>query len=106
NLSLFNSTSKISYTISGTMKSNAGWEPYIGEVHVSEQYENKDSSNQVSVHTFTPVMHTRSNKKFAGGETKFKFTNEHTVSSYKWGDNRFRFVCGDKVTEIVLHQRK
>jgi hypothetical protein len=106
NLSLFNTTSKISYTISGTMKSNAGWEPYIGEVHVLEQYEQADSMKQVSVHRFTPVMHTRKNKKFTGGETKFKFTNEHTVSSYSWGQNRFRFVCGDFVTEIVLHQRK
>lgn len=106
NLNLFNSTSKISYTISGTMKSNAGWEPYIGEVHVSEQYEQADSAKQVSVHTFTPVMHTKSNKKHDGGETKFKFTNEHTVSSYKWGENKFRLVCGDFVTELVLFQKK
>jgi len=106
NLNLFNTTAKISYTITGTMKSNKGYEPYIGEVHVSEQYEMADSANQISVHTFTPVMNTKANKKFAGGETKFRFTNEHTLSSYKWGQNRFRFVCGDFVTEINLDQNK
>lgn len=106
NLNLFNTTAKISYTITGTMKSNKGYEPYIGEVHVSEVYENKDSASQISVHTFTPVMNTKSNKKFGGGDTKFRFTNEHTVSSYKWGQNRFRFVCGDFVTEINLEQKK
>ncbi len=106
NLNLFNSTAKISYTITGTMKSNKGFEPYIGSVHVSEMYENKDSANQVSVHTFTPVMNTKNNKKFGGGDTKFKFTNEHTVSAYRWGQNRFRFVCGDFVTEINLDQKK
>jgi hypothetical protein len=106
NLNLLNSTAKISYTISGTMKSNAGWEPYIGEVHVSEQYESRDSTSQMAVHTFTPVMHTKRNKKHAGGETKFTFTNEHTVSSYRWGENKFRFMCGDFATEIVLQQKK
>lgn len=106
NLSLLNTTAKISYTITGTMKSNPGYEAYISEVHVSEQYENKDSVNQVAVHTFTPVMSTRSSKKAKGGETKFKFTNEHTVQSYKWGENKFRFVCGDYVTEIKLDQKK
>jgi hypothetical protein len=106
NLNLFNTTAKISYTIKGTMKANAGYEPYIGEVHVSEQYENRDSANMVSVHTFTPVMGTKSSKKAKGGETKFSFTNEHTVQSYKWGENKFRFVCGDFVTEINLAQKK
>lgn len=50
NLNLLNTTAKISYTITGTMKANAGYEAYIGEVHVSEQYENRDSANMVSVH--------------------------------------------------------
>lgn len=106
NLTLFNTTAKISYTITGTMKSNPGWEPSIGSVHVSEQYENKDSANQVAVHTFTPVMETKQNKKSRGGETKFSFTNEHTVHSYRWGPNRFRFVCEDFVTELTIDQRK
>jgi hypothetical protein len=106
NLSLFNTVAKISYTISGTMRSNAGFEAFISEVHVSEHYENKDSANQVAVHAFTPVMSTQSKKKAPGGETKFSFTNEHTVQSYKWGENRFRFVCGDFVTEIKLQQNK
>lgn len=105
NLNLFNNTAKIAYTVTGTMKSNKGWEPYIGEVHVSEQYEGADT-NQVSVHTFTPVMHTKSSKKYPGGEKKFSFTNEHTVSSYRWGQNKFRFVCGDFVTEVNLMQNK
>jgi hypothetical protein len=106
NLNLFNSVAKISYTITGTMKSNAGWDPYIREVHVSEQYENRDSANMVSVHTFTPVMASKSSKKAKGGEEKFTFTNEHTVHSYKWGENKFRLVCGDFVTEIKLDQNK
>lgn len=105
NLNLFNNIAMISYTITGTMKSNKGWEPYIGEVHVSEQYEGGDTS-QVAVHTFTPVMHTKSSKSYAGGEKKFSFTNQHTVSSYRWGANRFRFVCGDFQTEITLQQQK
>lgn len=106
NLNLFNTVAKISYTITGTMKANAGYEPYIGEVHVSEQYENKDSANMVAVHTFTPVMSTKSSKKAKGGETKFSFTNEHTVHAYKWGENKFRLQCGDFVTEIKLNQNK
>lgn len=105
-LSMFNTTAKVSYTITGTMKTNPGWEPSIGSVHVSEQYENRDSTNMISVHTFTPVMETTGKKKHPGGETKFKFTNEHTVSTYRWGQNRFRFVCGDFVTEINLDQKK
>ncbi len=106
NLNLLNTTAKISYTITGTMKTNVGYEPSIGEVHVSEQYENKDSANMVAVHIFTPVMSTKSSKKAKGGETKFSFTNEHTVSAYRWGQNKFRFVCGDFVTEINLEQKK
>lgn len=106
NLTPEHTTAKISYTITGTMKSNKGYEPYIGEVHVSEQYEMADSINQIAVHRFTPVMKTKSNKKSVGGETKFRFTNEHTVSTYKWGQNRIRFVCGDFVTEINLEQKK
>ena len=106
NLNLFNHTAKVSYTITGTMKANAGFEPSISMVHVSEQYENRDSANMVAVHTFTPVMATTSNKKAKGGETKFTFTNEHTVNTYRWGQNKIRFVCGDFVTEINLDQKK
>lgn len=106
NLGLLNHTAKISYTITGTMKTNPGWEPSVANVHVSEQYENRDSTDMIAVHTFTPVMATTSSKKAKGGETKFKFTNEHTVSTYRWGQNKFRFVCGDFVTEINLDQKK
>ncbi len=106
NLSLFNTTAKVAYTITGTMKSNKGYEPYIGSVHVSEQYVKTDSLNQIAVHTFTPVMRTKNSKNYSGGETKFKFTNEHTVSTYGWGENKIRFVCADFVTEIVLQQKK
>lgn len=106
NLSSTNPIARISYTITGTMKSNPGWLPYIGEVHVSEQYEKPDSVNQIAVHTFTPVMHTKSKKNAPGGEKKFSFTNEHTVSCYHSGENKFRLVCGDFVTELVLQQKK
>jgi hypothetical protein len=105
-LNLFNHIAKISYTIKGKMKSNDGWEPKISSVHVSEQYLPADTLGQISVHTFTPIMVTKSSKKAKAGETSFSFTNEHTVSSYRWGQNRFRFICGDFVTEFTLDQKK
>ena len=105
-LNLFNHYAKVSYTITGTMKHNDGWDPYLSGVHVSEQYEPADTLGQISVHTFTPIMQTKSSKKAKAGEESFSITNEHIVSSYRWGQNRFRFVCGDFVTEIFLDQKK
>lgn len=105
-LNLFNTTAKVSYTISGTMKANAGWEPYVGSVHVSEHFEKSDTTQQVAVINVTPIMNTKKNKKQAAGVTRFKFTNEHLVNTYQWGSNTFRFICGDFVTEIKLDQKK
>jgi len=105
-LNVENTTAKVAYTITGTMKANAGWEPYVGSVHVSEHYEKTDSTNKVAVLEFTPVMNTKKNKKQAAGNTRFKFTNEHLLNSYQWGINTFRFVCGDFVTELKLDQKK
>lgn len=106
NLNLFNTTAKVAYTITGTMKANAGWEPYIGSVHVSEHFENSDSIKQVAVVEVTPIMNTKKNKKQAAGVTRFKVTNEHLVNAYQWGTNTFRFVCGDFITELKLDQKK
>lgn len=106
NLNLLNHIAKISYTVTGKMKSNPGWEPDIASVHVSEQYLPYDTLGQISVHTFTPIMVTKSSKKAKGGEKSFSFTNEHTVSSYRWGQNKFRFICGEFVKEITLDQKK
>ena len=106
NLNLFNITAKVAYTITGTMNANAGWEPYIGSVHVNERFDQTDSTKKIAIVTFTPVMNTKKNKNQKGGLTKFTFTNEHLITSYQWGENKFRFVCGDFMTELKLDQKK
>ena len=84
-LNLFNSKSLISYSVYGKMKIEKFWKPKI---------------------EITPIIKVVENEKKKEGVEKFNFKNEHTITSNSWGENKIRFICGNKEQIIKLNQYK
>ncbi len=105
NLNLFNSKSLISYSVYGKMKFDDGhWEPNIENVHLSERIE-KDSLKSRIIE-ITPIISVSETDNQKSGIRKFKFKNEHTIISNGWGNNKIKFICGNKEQSIKLQQSK
>ena len=105
-LYFFNSKSLISYKVSGHLNYLRHWQPKIEEVHISERINNDTTMNCDRIIEITPIINTTDNKILNSGSEKFEFTNEHTITSNRWGINRIKFVCGQKEQIIELRQSK
>jgi hypothetical protein len=104
-LNLCNSKSLISYSVYGKMKfEEVNLEPVINEIHLSERIEKDSLKNRII--EITPIISDIEKDKPKNGVKNFNFTNEHTILSNGWGTNTIKFICGDKVQIIKLHQRK
>ncbi|MDR0830479.1 MAG: hypothetical protein LBN95_10285 [Prevotellaceae bacterium] len=107
NLNLFNSQSLVSYSVSGTIEYNKHWQPFIEKVHISERINTDTTQHCDRIIEITPVIKVKENKKLINNGTQhFSFLNEHTITSNHWGNNRIKFVCGNKEQIIELMQRK
>jgi len=105
-LNLFNSKSLISYKVIGHLEFKGHWQPLIKEVHISEHINLDTTLHCDRIIEITPVIEDKQNKNVNGGTDKFKFTNEHKITSNRWGINRIKFVCGQKEQTIELQQFK
>jgi hypothetical protein len=105
-LNLFNAKSLISYSIIGQVKIKNTWQPSIREVHISERINSDSTQSFDRIIEITPIVGVEENKNLNGGVTTFKFKNEHTIVSNKWGINKIKFICGQKEQIIELKQRK
>lgn len=101
-LNLTNRESLLSYTVSGQIKQEGHWKPFIKEVHVSERLLDKAVELDAEI-LITPVVDVKQDKSSEGGIVPFNFTNEHVVSSLHWGVNKIRFSCGhyERIIELV-----
>jgi hypothetical protein len=106
NLHLFNNKALISYKIKGKIKYDGHWKPNIKEVHISERI-NKDSTQNFSrIIEITPIVEVKKDINANGGIEDFEFTNQHIITSGKFGLNRIKIICENKDTIIELQQRK
>ena len=104
-LNLLNSKSLVSYSVFGKMRNNDGyWEPNIETIHLSERIE-KDSLKSRIIE-ITPIISVSEKDNQKGGVKNFNFKNEQTIISSGWGNNRIKFICGNKIQSITLHQIK
>lgn len=123
-LNLMNSRSLLSYTIKGKLKAQGSHMPYIKKIHHSEkmlaEHPNgsfaparvQDGVVDAEIQ-LTPIvvlkLHKKTAKKPALQTSEyipFSLSNEFTVNSLHWGENIFRFVCGNFIEEIILWQHK
>ena len=106
NLHLFNNKALISYTVKGKIKYDGHWKSNIKEVHISERI-NKDSTQNVNrIIEITPIVEVKKDANANGGIEDFEFTNQHIITSGKFGLNRIKIICENKGTIIELQQRK
>ena len=108
-LNLFNSKSLISYRIKGSLTYKNGWRPSIKEIHLSERFltQKNDSINNLdAIIEITPIIGAEDDESYNGEKIEFDITNEKTINSFHWGNNRLRFKCLGKINDIVLAQRK
>lgn len=119
-LNLLNKSALLSYTITGTLAGENGWQPHIQRLHVAQRFS--DGYQQIGQPSFstdkmsdeaphaiidlTPIVSTKKQKNYTGKRIPFHFTNELPFTSFKWGENRIRFKCGMHWQDIVLHQSK
>ena len=104
-LNLFNSKSLISYSAYGKMKFATGhWEPKIESIHLSEIIEKDSLKNRII--EITPIISVSETDNQKGGFKKFNFKNEQTIISNSWGNNKIKFICGNKKQSIKLQQSK
>ena len=106
NLNLFNSKSLMSYEIQGEITYSGYWKPYIEEVHISERIATDSFSHHYRIIELTPIVKTKEDKDKKGGIVKFKFKNEHTITSGGWGKNKIKILCSDKEEIIEFNQYK
>lgn len=105
-LNLFNAESLIAYTVKGHIAYKGHWQPEIKEVHISERLNRDTSLPYDKIIEITPVVSVRENGTVNGGTVSFGFTNEHTVTSGGWGNNRIMLKCGRFERIVELHQSK
>lgn len=106
NLHLFNNQALISYTVKGKINYDGHWRPNIKEVHISERI-NKDSTQNVNrIIEITPIVEVKKDTNANDGIEDFEFTNQHIITSGKFGLNRIKIICENKDTIIEIQQRK
>ena len=106
-LNLFNNKTLISYTITGQLKYDHYWKPYIKEVHLSERVLITDIAQDIdAVIEITPVVAVKNDKSKKDGEISFGFKNEHIINSMHWRTNKIKLICGTHEKTIKVYQLK
>ncbi len=106
-LNLFNGRSLVSLAISGKMRTDKGWRPYIKSVHISEQVIKGGNfagcRREIRV---TPLVGVREDNNYNGELLPFVITQELILFSMGWGKNRFTIISQDQNQEIEVIQKK
>lgn len=108
-LNLFNSKSLIKYRIKGSLNYDKGWKPFIKEIHLSERFlKNLNDSIDYpdAIIEITPIIAAENDDNYNGERIEFDITNEKTINSFHWGNNKLRFKCLEIINDINLSQRK
>ncbi len=106
NLNLYNNKSLISYKISGELKYSGYWKPYINKVHISERIGVDSLADHYRIIELTPIVKVKKDKSQKDGIVRFNFTNEHSITSGGWGNNKIKIKCSDKEEVIEFNQLK
>ncbi|MGD9006838.1 MAG: hypothetical protein PVG41_02895 [Desulfobacteraceae bacterium] len=104
-LNLFNNEALIAIKITGSIKNDKKWMPYIDMVQISENFIPDDRS-LTKEYTVVPVVAVENDDDYLGENILFNTKIEYIIKTNQWGQNIVYFKCRDIRKEIVLHQRK
>ena len=107
-LNLLNSKTLVQIEISGEMKGQGGWHPFIGEVHLSEKVlrqGNFITPSEAEI-VVTPIVDVKKDKSYREGSIPFSIKQEIILNSMAWGKNTFTIMCGDMKQSVSVTQDK
>ena len=102
-LGLLKGGAVIRFHIHGSLVSaKRGWRPHIGKVHISQRFVRGANGEQAGEIALTPVVEVAEDAAYVGEPQSVDLQVGETVSTYRWGQNRYLIRCGPIEKELQL----
>jgi hypothetical protein len=93
----------IRFHIQGSLVSaKRGWRPRIDAVHISQRFVQAANREQAAEIDLTPVVQVTKDAAYMGEPQAVDLLVDETVSTYRWGQNRYIIRCGPIEKELQL----
>lgn len=97
----------IRFHIHGSLVSaKRGWRPRIDAVHISQRFVHAANREQAGEIELTPVVQVMQDAAYMGEPQPVDLQVDETVSTYRWGQNRYIVRCGSIEKELQLFRGK
>lgn len=107
-LNLFNSKFDLSIQLSGLVRGQPGWRPYVSELHIAEVRDNPLSNDgpYVARLLITPVIGVVEDETYTDQTIRWSIRYVRHGRTMGWGVNRFFIQCLNVEKAIDIVQRK
>lgn len=106
-LNLMNSRFELAFRLSGIVRGQPGWRPYIREVHIAEVRVNPGSENDhVARLVVTPVADVVEDRNYADAPIRWNVRFIRPKQTMGWGINRFMIASGQRTATVEVEQQK
>ena len=93
----------IRFRLHGSLVSaKPGWRPRIESVHISQRFVHAAGGEQAGEIELTPVVQVTQDASYMGEPLALDLRVDETVSTYRWGQNRYIVRCGTIEKELQL----
>jgi hypothetical protein len=93
----------IRFHIQGSLvPAKRGWRPRIEAVHISQRFVQAANREQAGEIELTPVVQVTNEAAYMGEPQAVDIQIDETVSTYRWGQNRYIIRCGTIEKELQL----
>ena len=93
----------IRFHIQGSLvPAKRGWRPRIDAVHISQRFVQAANLEQAGEIELTPVVQVTKEAAYMGEPQAVDLHVDETVSTYRWGQNRYIIRCGTIEKELQL----
>lgn len=93
----------IRFRLHGSLVSaKRGWRPRVESVHISQRFVHGADGEQAGEIELTPVVEVTKDTSYMGEPQALDLRVDETVSTYRWGQNRYIVRCGTIEKELQL----
>lgn len=93
----------IRFRLHGSLVSaRRGWRPRIESVHISQRFVQGAGGEPAGEIELTPVVQVTQDASYIGEPQPLDLRVDETVSTYRWGQNRYIVRCGTIEKELQL----